>query len=91
MEYEYLSALREDREDLADTIKEIWHRAGSDDCKEGRFPRHSNQDYIEGFLTELRKLPIGPDGEIEVPGQKKRPTQQFAYGWVDTPHGEAWA
>jgi hypothetical protein len=54
---------------------------GCEDAAFGQLPRYPHEDYLTGYISTVRKLPLNPDGTIS----HYSPKQHFAFGQVDSP------
>jgi hypothetical protein len=54
---------------------------GCEDAAFGQLPRYPDDDYLAGYLSTIKGLPLHPDGTIA----HYSPHQHFAFGYMDSP------
>jgi len=73
--------LEQERTEANDAARCEWRSLGATDAAFGTLPQYANDAYLAGYCTKLKELPRDESGKLS----HYKPTQHFAFGYVDTP------
>jgi hypothetical protein len=87
---ECLAVERDTQDELARLSNyQTWYIDGENDARFGRMPEYAHDAYLEGYVAQLKQLPINEQGRLI----HYHPSQHFAFGWIDgigdRPDGES--